>query len=292
MVARFVRSGSLLCLGVLWLSGCAQDFSRPDTLPYTADGPDGPTLFEQSFAAHGGEQIMALQNLNVGMDGKWRFLIKRIQPLVTDYTYRVVSQERILPNEKVYTALYEGPGGTKKVVRGPDSVRVFYNNVESFDNDVLQSTALTADAFFVFSLGPMALRDASDDFVRLADIDYEGKRYQRIYAVLEPGFGYAERDEIVLWLDPQTHLTKRVVITLEGFENTKGAHVDVEFLAFTRRDGFVLPSRFHERVLAPIKIHAHAWHLTGLDINRDYGVKAINGSGYVRGAEPAAATLN
>ena len=68
-----------------------------------------------------------------------------------------------------------------------------------------------------------------------------------------------------------------IQITLEGHDTTKGAHVEVEYLNYTKVDGYVFPREFFERVNAPIAIDTHAWHLTGLDINRDYGLENLNG---------------
>ena len=279
---------SILIVLLISLAACAQQFPRPVNPPPDSDDPSAAEIFARTFDAHGGERLDEFDDLIVALDGKWKFLITRIQPLVTDHKYRVESEERLLPQSGVYTASYRGPDGTKQVIRTPDSVRVFYNGEESFDDDVLQSTALTADAFFLFTIGPLALWESRDDFQRLDDGVDKGKRYFRLYAVLEPGFGYADRDEIVLWVDPETFLTYRVHITLEGYETTKGAHVDVTFLDYEKRGDFVLPSRYLERVLGPIRITAHRWQLTGLDINRGFSLADIEGPVYVgRAADPA-----
>ena len=270
------------------LGGCAQNFPRPESLPHDGSPPTADDIFSSTFRAHGGDSLDAFNDLNVALDGDWKFLITRIQPLVTDHKYRVVSEERLLPSKGIYTAHYQGPAGTKKVVRTADSIRVYYDGEETFDEDVLQSTALTADAFLLFTIGPMALSDRRDNFVRLEDGLDNGKRYYRIYTVAEPGLGFSARDEIVLWVDPETDLTYRVHITLEGYETTKGAHVDVTFLDYEERGPYVLPSKFLERVLGPIRLKAHSWHLTGIDINRDLSLEDITGPHYDgAAAEPA-----
>jgi len=235
--------------------------------------------------AHGGDTRGRLNDLSVGLNGEWPFLITRIQPLVTDFKFRVSSQERLLVNDGVYTAFYTGPGGTKKVVRTPDDIRVFYNGEESFDSKVLQSSAMTADAFFLFLLGPLALQDHAGKFVRLSDIREHNSDYYRIYAMLEPGYGQSERDEIIVWIDQKTNLTYRVDITLQGYESTKGAHVDVSFLAFDDFNGFKLPVKFLERVLGPIRIKAHEWYLTGLETNRGFTINDISGKNWSGSAQ-------
>lgn len=281
-ITATLRAATLaLIVSLLVLGGCAQNFPRPANLPHDGSAPTAEEIFGRTFRAHGGESLDDFNDLNVALDGEWKFLITRIQPLVTDHKYRVVSEERLLPSRGVYTAAYRGPAGTKRVVRTAESVRVFYNGEETFDEDVLQSTALTADSFFLFTIGPMALRESRGKFKRLEDGFDDGKRYYRIYTVVEPGLGYSAQDEIVLWVDPETYLTYRVHITLEGYKTTKGAHVDVTFLDYEKRGAYMLPSRYLERVLGPIRIRAHTWHLTGLDINRGLSLTDIEGRQYV-----------
>ena len=273
-----LRAATLtLIISLLVVGGCAQNFPRPANLPHDGSAPTADEIFDRTFRAHGGERLDDFNDLNVALDGDWKFLITRIQPLVTDHKYRVVSEERLLPSRRVYTAAYRGPAGTKKVVRTADSVRVFYDGEETFDEDVLQWTALRADSCFLFTIGPMALRESRGKFERLADGFDNGKRYYRIYTVAEPGLGYSARDEIALWVDPETYLTYRIHITLEGYESTKGAHVDVTFLDFEKRGAYTLPSKYLERVLGPIRIKAHSWYLTGLDINRGLSLTDIEG---------------
>ena len=229
-------------------------------------------LFDRTFAAHGGERLAELHDVSVALDGRWKFLIKRIQPLVTDFGYRVRSEERLVLAARVYAAAYEGPRGSKRVLRAAPSTQVAYNDTVDSSEPVRQSTALTADSFFLFTLGPLALAEQRDNFTLLGTRREKGRSYWLLHLELAPGFGESERDEVVLWVDQATARTQRVEITLEGFETTRGATVDVTYLDFRRVDGFLFPVRFFERVRAPIAIDAHAWRLTGLDINR--GIEA------------------
>jgi len=282
-----LRALSLL-LPALWLGACAHSFDRPLERAQAVENPSAERIFSQMLITHGAEHIDRLKDLNVSLSGQWRTLIKRIQPLVTDYQYRVESEERLLLDGRTYSALYQGPAGTKKVVRTRDTVRVFYNDIESFDEDVLQSTAMTADAFFYFLLGPLSLVDQSLEFSRLSDARDKGRDYYRLYSALEPGFGLSDRDELILWVDAETQMAYRMEITLQGFATTQGAHVDVTFLEFEKADEFLLPVRFHERVRAPIAIHAHSWNLTGLDINRNLKLESVSGPGWQPDAAPPA----
>lgn len=275
-----LRALGILIFLVSLLTACAQQFPRPILIDCAgskcADQLSGTDIFRKTFQKHGGDYLNQLNDLNVSIDGNWKFLITRIQPLVTDHRYRVKSQERLLPNKGVYSACYQGPDGSKKVIRSTSDTRVFYDNIENFDKDILQSSALTADSFFIFSLAPLALSSLGERFIRLQDKEEKGMRYHRIYAVMEPGIGYSERDEIVLWIDPVTYLTYRVHITLEGYRTTQGAHVDVTYRDYKKLDKYIFPSVFHERVLGPISIDAHSWWLTGIDINRGLNYEHIN----------------
>jgi hypothetical protein len=278
---------------MLFAGGCASQFPSPENAPYVKENEalDGPQLFSKTFDAHGGQFIDELNDLNVSITGEWKTLIKRIQPLVTDYTYRVDSEERILPNESTYASLYTGPAGNKKVVRTPNSIEVFYNGEQSSDTEVLSSTALTADSFLLFLLGPLAVSQWSDQFTRLADVKADGETYHRIYVKRRPGFGLSDEDELALWIDPVTFRTKRVQITLEGHSTTQGAHVEVEFLDYKKLDKFLFPVDFFEVVNAPIAIDAHAWQIIGLDINRGLSLEDLQGAGYSEAASRPATPL-
>jgi len=255
------------CVISLLITGCAQTFPRPDKT-CCADGLTGNDIFERTFSAHGGAHLEDLKNLSVDVDGDWKYLITRIQPLVTDSGYRVRSREVIFPPYQAYHASFDGPSGNKWVLRTPSSTEVYYNGIRSSDENDLLSTALTADSFYIFTLGPMGLPQLAGKFFRLEDATEGGREFYRIYAQMTPGIGESERDEIVLWVDPETWLTSRVHITLEGYVTTKGAHVDVTFNDYAKLGDFVFPSAFFERVLGPIKIDAHEWRSRNHKINQ------------------------
>ena len=258
-------------------SACASKFPNPQIDASLDTQITASQIFERTFNVHGGQVLDQLNDVNLSISGEWKRLIKRIQPLVTDFNYRVDSQERLYPNNGGYIALYNGPGGTKKVVRTTDSLEVYYNGESSNEPEVLSSTALTADAFHMFLLGPLALKNWQSDFTRLTDITYKEKSYHRLHLYRKPGFGYSQQDQVVLWVDTVSGRTKMMQITLEGHSTTKGAHVEVEFLDYIQKGAYIFPSKFFERVNAPISIDAHAWHLTGLDINRGNSIDDYKG---------------
>jgi hypothetical protein len=88
--------------------------------------------------------------------------------------------------------------------------------------------------------------------------------------VLRPGFGESTQDEAVLWIDADHARLHRVHITLEGYPTTRGAHVDTTFLEYHRIGPYLLPARFFERMRGPLRIAAHEWHVTALDLDRGW----------------------
>lgn len=254
-------------LALLLLAGCAS-FPRSGKPP--ADGDSAQAIFDRSLAAHGGDLRRHAGDINLSTDGRWYRLIQRIQPVVTDTRFRVVSEERYRPAEGLYAVRHTGPGGTKHVVRSADGLRVAYNGVESVDAATRAATAMTNDAFRMFHFGPTFFLDRTTALRRLPDARVGGRRYHRLHATLQPGFGESARDEAVLWIDADTARLYRIHQTLEGFPTTRGAHVDTTFLEYRQVGRYVFPVRFMERVRGPLRIRAHAWQVTGIDLDRGW----------------------
>ena len=101
MSARHV----LLMLTCLALSACASKFPSPEWAVHAVSSPNGVEIFTNTFNTHGGESLDQLNDVNVSITGKWKKLIRKIQPLVTDFNYRVDSQERLLPKARIYAFL-------------------------------------------------------------------------------------------------------------------------------------------------------------------------------------------
>ncbi len=136
---------------------------------------------------------------------------------------------------------------------------------------------MTADAFLLFSMGPLFLSTLETNFEQLTDIVHKGQRYLRVYSEIQPGLGYAKKDEVVLWVHPETKLTYRVDVTLNGFPSTVGAHVDVFYLEYKKIDKLILPTHVIENVVAPFHLRAHEWRVTGGDVNRGLRFDDIKG---------------
>ena len=277
-----------LFVALLWLlSGCSS-FPQAERGARFTDGLSAEQVFERCLAAHGGDVRSYAGDLNLSTDGRWYRLIQRIQPVVSDAGFRVTSQERYRPRDGVYAIHHQGPLGSKQVLRTRDGLTVHYNGVRETDPVKLRATAMTNDAFRLFHFGPSFIKERASRIERLADVREGGKSYRRLLATLAPGFGEAAQDQVVLWIDARSDRLFRVHLTLNGFETTQGAHVDTTFLSYRRVGPYLLPDRFHERVRGPLRIDAHSWHTTGVDLDRGWSDEEVNGASFTgRAAAPA-----
>ncbi len=272
------------------LAGCAS-FPRASADARFDDGQDAATIFAACMEAHGGDIRDYPGDINLSTDGQWYRLIQRIQPIVSDAGFRVTSEERYRPRDGVYSVHHEGPLGSKQVVRSPAGVAVYYNGKRETDPVRIRATAMTNDAFQMFHFGPSFFKTRAAAMVRIADAREQGRNYRRLLATVKPGFGEAAQDQVVLWIDAQTSRLFRVHMTLNGFETTQGAHVDTTFLEYRNVGPFLLPVRFHERVRGPLRIDAHDWHTTGVDLDRGWNAADIEGAAFEGAAARPATRL-
>ncbi len=269
--------GSILkvfaALASLVLVACGTPFPSADKqqLDYLSPQvPNGTELFERSLQAHDlaeAGQGVGLRNLRVATTGIWPWLVTKVQPLMTDDDWRTHGDEYLDLQTRYYEALFTGPAGSKRVLRTPRTIEVYYNGVPSDDDDVLKASALTSDAAWLFYLGPRALQNKQYAFTRLADAIEDGRNYYRIHSTVQPGFGFSEQDQLVFWIDPDTFLVYRTHMTLNGFRNTRGAHVDVTVREYQQVGWQLLPQRLFERVRGPIAIDVHDWWTTAIELN-------------------------
>lgn len=261
------------------LAGCAS-FPPTSSNARFEDGLDAAAIFAACMETHGGDVREYPGNINISTDGQWYGLIQRIQPIVSDAGFRVTSQERYRPRDGVYSVHHEGPLGSKQVVRTRDGIAVYYNGKRESDPVRIRATAMTNDAFQMFHFGPSFLKARATSMVRIADAREGGRTYRRLLATVKPGFGEAAQDQVVLWIDAQTSRLFRVHMSLNGFETTQGAHVDTTFLDYRKVGPFLLPVRFHERVRGPLRIDAHDWYTTGIDLDRGWSAADIGGAAF------------
>lgn len=278
------------CLAAFLLAGCAGfPQARPD-LDFD-DGLAAEQIFERCLAAHGGDIRDYPGDINLATDGRWHALILRIQPVVTDAGFRITSEERLRPRDGVYAVRHRGPAGNKQVLRTAAGLGIHYNGVAEAPGERLRATSMTNDAFRLFHFGPSFVKHRATSMSRLPDAREAGRRYRRILATLRPGFGEAETDQVVLWIDAASARLFRVHMTLEGFETTRGAHVDTTFLDYHQVGPYLLPSRFSERVRGPLRIMAHEWQVTGFDLDRGWTDEEVSGPDFSGRAAAPAGTL-
>ncbi|MBX3638587.1 MAG: hypothetical protein KF683_24720, partial [Rubrivivax sp.] len=58
---------------------------------------------------------------------------------------------------------------------------------------------------------------------------------------------------------------------------TRGAVAEVDTFDHERRFGVLWPMRSYEEVVHPIRLPAHDWFVTGLDVDRGYEVGSLRG---------------
>ena len=279
---------TILLALIVALAGCSAFPQARSGIEFD-DGRSASDIFEHCLAAHGGDIHEYPGDINIATDGRWYSVIQRIQPVVSDAGFRVTSEERFRPRDGTYAIRHSGPAGNKYVVRTASSILVHYNGVAvDADDERTRSTAMTNDAFRMFHFGPSFIKHRATAMTRLPDAHEAGRDYLRVLASLSPGFGQSDIDHVVLWIDAESSRLFRVHMTLEGFETTRGAHVDTTFLEYLQVGPYLLPSRFSERVRGPIRVLAHEWHITGMDIDRGWTDADVTGSDFSgRAAAPA-----
>ncbi len=288
------------------LGACATPLSLTATAPATASAAAAQRLAD-SADAHGLAAYRQISDINIGYGGQWRPLIDRVQPEVVDIGFRGSSQERLMPAAGVVAQAYAGVKGKKQVFwqrgntlaaagRNQGEIAVWFNGQPSQRASELAAAALVAEGYGLFLLGPLwvASRQAAGLAVP-ADVAGTERVHGRLCDVvnvwLRPGLGHAATDRVSLLIDRDDHVTRRLRFTLEGYEGTRGAVAEVDCFEHARRFGLLLPMRSYEEVVHPLRLPAHDWFVTGLDVNRGYGVEALRGAQFGGLAVAAAKAL-
>lgn len=299
-----VAGGAAAALALPTLAGCAAVLPMVETPPTAADR-DARALFDEACEALGLPALRSLRDFNIAYDGEWLGIIHRIQPIIVDIGYRKTSDERWLLRSGVVAQRHEGPQGTKQVVRelprgvfggqaeGFGTSRVWYGGAETRDRDIVAASALVVDAYGLFLLGPMWLAGRGDLVMRRAGIErVDGRDCELLEVWMKPGIGFAALDRLALAIDRRDRTMRRVTLTLDSMDSTRGAVVETDTFDHQRRDGVLWPTRFYERIRRPFpNLPAHEWRVTGLDVNRGYDAAAIRGPAFTGGAVPAARAL-
>ena len=271
------------------------------------DSAAAAARLQQSADAHGGPAWRQLLDINVAYDGQWRPLIGSVQPEVVDAGYRGPVQDRLLLQQRMAAQAHTGPRGVKQVLwrRGqaaapnaannaaaePAAVQVWYDGVESRSEPLRTAAAVVAECYGLFLLGPLWLVGRGLPMQLAGSERVDGRLCDVIDIWMTPGLGFSAQDRVALCVDRADHVTRRMRFTLEGFAGTRGAVAQTDTFDHQRRFGVLWPMRSYEEVVHPIRLPAHDWRITGLDVNRGYGVDALQGPRFSGAAAAPAAAL-
>lgn len=267
----------------LLLGGCAS--AGVGVWPEGSGESAARALVERSVAAHGGNLFEEIDDLTVSYEGRWGRLTPRIQPVLADKGFRRQSVETYLLENEVVRQVHEGPQGKKTVVRDRDSIDVDYHGARITNDEHQVTSALVADVYIMLTTGPSFFLRQGVELELGPPERHKGRTLDVALARLRPGFGLSEEDRVKLWIDRETSLLERVQFTLEGYERTRGAEVDVRFEEHRTLEGRVWPTLFVERIRRPLDLFAHRWRLTGLELDRGLTDEELREGGSARVAE-------
>jgi hypothetical protein len=302
---RWLSLAALPAAGGL-LGACGTPLSLSAAAPSATSAAAAQRL-AASAEAHGLAAYRQIGDINIGYAGQWRPLINRVQPEVVDEGFRGPSQERLMPAAGVVAQAYGGVKGKKQVFwqrgktaapagRDQGEVAVWFNGQPSQRASELAAAALVAEGYGLFLLGPLwiAGRQAAGLAMPAEVAGTErvhGRLCDVVHVWMSPGLGHAATDRVSLLIDRDDHVMRRVRFTLEGYEGTRGAVAEVDCFEHARRFGLLLPMRSYEEVVHPLRLPAHDWFVTGLDVNRGYGVEALRGAQFSGAAAAPAKAL-
>ena len=296
-----VRRGLLGVAVWPWLAACSTPLplDRRSAVP-GADAAAAARL-RDCAEAHGLSAYRQLTDISVAYDGQWRPLVGRIQPEVVDAGFRGRSEERLLPAAGVVAQAYTGAQGRKQVAwrrgggagtaGGRGDVAVWLNGTLSAEAARQQAAALVAEAYGLFLLGPLWLIDRGMGMAPAGTERVDGRLCDVIDVWVTPGLGLSSNDRLALCIDREGSLMRRVRFTLEGFVSTRGAVAEVDTFDHARHFGITWPMRSFERIVHPIALPAHDWHITGLDVNRGFQWQDVSGPVFTGLAAAPAAPL-
>jgi hypothetical protein len=258
------KTTAIAFIALGFLSGCG---SIP--LPKGSQSqPEALALLEQSQKAHGKAAFEAIKDINVSYTGTWFSIITKVQPAITDVAYRQTSEERMLMEGGLIAQIHSGPGGKKTVVEDQRKVAIWYNQQPYTGADQMAASHLVLHAYQLFLYPAFYVQRAS--VLELAGTSVVNNRdCDNLLAVLRPGIGSSLEDRVLLCIDREDKLVRRVWLTLEGSEPSKGAVVSVVHDKFVQVGGVMWPTHFYETVVKPFAgLPAHDFSLSGIDVNR------------------------
>ena len=269
------------------LAGCADRL-----VPLTATGSSeaARALLTNSAAAHGLEALGRFKFVDVSYAGVFERLVDRLQPELVDAARRSTARDRLDLRSGSIIQDQAGPGGAKRVERTPGphaqgiaaqgtaaqgTVRVSFDGTEATDRPRRDASAVVADCYLLFLLGPMLLagRWSADRALVLAmgaaeTVTVDGQDYacDLLRVSMRPGLGLSEGDELVLWIDRRERLMRRVRFTLNGHVPTRGAVAETDCARYFEQGGVRWATQFEERLLRPLPLDVHRWQMGSLDL--------------------------
>lgn len=245
-------------------AGCASVPAAGELATSTAAGK---RLLEKAKLAHGAEAFEKLSEVNVSYDGEWAGGVQFFQPVLIDYDYRKRSDERIeLPSLTVHQKHF-GPGGVKEVRRPQGEIEVRYDGEPNDDELKDRAAAAVVDGYLMFLLGPfyLDLNGAIIDEGPPATVD--GRKCDQLFAVLRPGFGGSPEDRVLMAIDQEDGIVRRLRFTFNALPTTQGVVADVIPENHIRIGGVLFPTVFTEIIRDPLPgVTVHRWRVTAVDV--------------------------
>ena len=277
-----------------WLGAC----STIEPFGASNSTSEGQALFDASADAHGRAAFEQLNDVNVSFDSIWYSIVTFVQPDLVDALYRNGSQERILLRDGLHAQVHRGESGEKWVLRqwltpsakAPPRIEVKRNGQPDDEAVARASAAVVTDAYRLFLLGPLNFLNTDAQFRTLPAVQLAGRLTDRLLIQTRPGLGMSDQDRVVLYIDREDRLTRRIWFTLEGLETTRNAVIETNVSDYQKIGGVQWPTKFYERIRRPMPyLPAHRWSLTGLDLNRGLSSQDfVDGQFSERAQQPAA----
>ena len=266
-----MKRAALLFL-VPFLTQCSSLTKPGNGIPLSEAPNQAKQILDRSAQTHGAPWSN-YRKVTVSYDGKWAPFVNRIQPDLVDSGFRKRSAEIYDTRAGTVRQEHQGEEGRKEVFRSRKGVDVAYSPKKKITKAQRDASALVADAYTAFLFGTSWLQEHATNISLIEAALIEGHKCHRIQGRLQPGYGFSEHDDFIVWVDTKNHLCRRIQFTLNGLESTQGSDVSVTFSNFVKtKDGSVWPSEFLEYVERPIHIKAHQWKL--LELSAD-GQKLI-----------------
>jgi len=256
------------------IAGCA-NLPTPTARQSTADGL---ALLDAAATAHGWDPYHRARDINLRHEGRWYDAIARVQPLLVDRDFRVTAEERIVVGARTSAKSYSGgTGGVKLALRTPATIDVWVNGTLQTDDEKRAAAALVLDAYRLFWLGPLFLKEQGAEVEMLGSGRVHGADCDWLLARLTPGFGLAAEDRVMACVGRSDRRFVQLRLSVEGLASTRGAVVEVDMNDYIIVQGVALPTRLTERVLRPLPLPVRDWWLVGADVGRGYAVEALAG---------------